>query len=122
MTHISATTLARSSRIKLSALSARRSERLSGYAARGSDAGERLARLLSDGKKHDLMLAIASLDSSRSDEVEVLDLVQEDWRTLPPASLEAAKKRAGDHLWDLKEAARIVARDRFLRELNAGLR
>ena len=62
------------------------------------------------------------VDSSRSDEVEVLDLVQEDWRTLPPASLEAAKKRAGDHLWDLKEAARIVARDRFLRELNAGLR
>jgi hypothetical protein len=104
-------------------MSDRRNETLHGYVARSSETAQRLESLLADGNKHDLMLAVANPYSQESSEhVEVLGLVQEDWRTLPPATLEAAKKRAGDHLWELKEAARIAARERLTRELNASLR
>jgi hypothetical protein len=100
----------------------RRDERLYGYVARGSAAGERLVALLSDGKKHDLMLAVGGLDRSGSDNVEVLDLVQEGWRTIAPAELERAKERARKAFGDLTERDRIRDRDRALREFEASLR
>jgi hypothetical protein len=100
----------------------RRNERLHGYAARGSTAGERLLALLSDGKKHDVMLAVGGLDRSDSDNVEVLELVQESWRTMAPAEIDRAKERAHKAFGDLAEQGRIRDRDRALREFEASLR
>lgn len=100
----------------------RRNERLYGYVARGSAAGERLVALLSDGKKHDLMLAVGGLDRSNSDNVEVLELVQESWRTMAPAEIDRAKERAHKAFGDLAEEERIRDRDRALREFEASLR
>jgi hypothetical protein len=88
----------------------------------GSAAGERLVALVSDGKNHDLILAVGGLDRSSSDNVEVLDLVQESWRTMAPAELQRAKERAHKAFGDLTERDRIRDRDRALREFEASLR
>lgn len=99
-----------------------RNETLDGFVERISEAGQRLLELLSDGKKHDLTLAVANLDRSKSSNVEVLDIVQEDWRSLPAASVEVAKKRASDRLSDLNALDGFRERERALQEFGASLR